>query len=1061
MSGRPAIAKLSPPGTGRTLARPRVSQRLEAQLAESNVWVAAPAGYGKTTAAVDLVRQRGAATLWLRVDEGDQDVASFFHYLSLAAPSAVAKALPRYGPEYADQLPAFSRRFFRALFAGLPPNTLLVLDDLHHADTEDFRAVLSILVRETPSTVRCLGLSRTLPPRDLADLLLSRHLAVLDQGLLQFSEPEARALVAERSHQAPVIDLAVAKGWAAGLVLLSEGHLAGAPLTPAGGDGPVGEAALFDVLGRQVFETLPESERSGLQILSLLPEITPQLAAEMVGSRDAETLLDRLHRRQLLTTGTAADRNTLRLHDLLRDFLHRRLEQTVPATQRAQLQRRAAEALAAAGRPVDAVELALAAGAWPLARALINDHAEALLDQGRRSTVIDWCDRLPEAERDSWLCYWRGVASLPDDAVAEIWLGRAWTLFESEGDLRGQHLAAARAVLTKTDSWRTHAGLSAWTRRATALLGKPWIPASSDEDLLVLVGMLRAMDFADDLAAAGPVGGALAIRLTERLAVRASGESVAMRLLASASVIEHAGSTGAADLFERAVDSVADDLRQKRIAPWILGLWLVAFGAVSGRYFPYARRGFPHDGGEHALRTAVALGEAEALPAVEFGALYHLQHLMRLRNDWEELAAFVDRLAAVADSRHTTQVAVVADCQAALHTRNGDVPAATEACERFMTAIEAADEPPIERWPHFITRFQIRIAARDADTAIRELEAVLPLFDDGAVAERTRVCIAIAGAIDAKRRGSARYPERLRTAVEQLAAAGWSQILSNLPDLLAEMLDDALAQGTATDFCRRLIAQRRLSPPPQAGPSWPWPLRVQVLGDFGLAVDDAPLKLGGKPATRSLDILRILAVSKGRTCTLAALYDWLWPDSDGDQAKAACEQALHRLRRLVGRPDLVIQREGRLRLSSELVWVDLVAWEARAASAIESGDRAALRAAFLALPGALLPHEPPNPWSTVAADRVRDLTLGLADRLAAGDGDGQRARAIYLRCLELYPDSARVHGALISGRLARDDLVGALEDYARYERRQEAADEEVSSAIRALISPALRPPQGP
>ena len=54
---------------------------------------------------------------------------------------------------------------------------------------------------------------------------------------------------------------------------------------------------------------------------------------------------------------------------------------------------------------------------------------------------------------------------------------------------------------------------------------------------------------------------------------------------------------------------------------------------------------------------------------VEFGALYHLQLLMKMRNDFSEFATLIARLAEIADSRYTTQVAVAADCQAALHTR--------------------------------------------------------------------------------------------------------------------------------------------------------------------------------------------------------------------------------------------------------------------------------------------------------------------------------------------------------------------------------------------------------
>lgn len=75
-----------------------------------------------------------------------------------------------------------------------------------------------------------------------------------------------------------------------------------------------------------------------------------------------------------------------------------------------------------------------------------------------------------------------------------------------------------------------------------------------------------------------------------------------------------------------------------------------------------------------------------------------------------------------------------------------------------------------------------------------------------------------------------------------------------------------------------------------------------------MELNGAPVNPGAKPPTRSLDILRVLAISKDHACSLQDIYEWLWPDAEGDQAKAACEQALHRLRKLLSAPHLIVQR---------------------------------------------------------------------------------------------------------------------------------------------------------
>lgn len=1057
-----SIAKLLPPSLSRVVSRPRVATRIADNLTASNCWLSAPAGYGKTTAVVDYLSAQAGRIVWYRIDEGDQDVASFFHYLSLALADPAAP-LPLFGPEYAEHPQAFARRFFRTWFAALPAGAILVLDDLQDADGEAFRSILSVLFQELPDQIGCICLSRTLPPAELQALLLAGRLRVLGQDVLQFSEAEARALIEDRQPgQGAALPIERARGWAAGLMLLAEPGIA-ATLALEGADPATGgESALFDVLGRQMFEGLPSGEQDMLLKLSLFSEITPKLAAAMVGSHDAGQVLDRLYRRQLLVSrGEQSERGAFRLHDLLRDFLNRRLVSLMSVDDQARLRETAALALEQSGAPDEAIDLALLGGAWGLARRLILRRAEDLLAQGRRATLIDWCARFPAAEQDAWLCYWRGVAHVPDDQEAEAWLAKAWSLFEEAGDLEGQHLSAARAVLVKTDSWRTHTGLSLWTQRALTLLARPTPALRPNDELLVLMGLLRALDFADDYRDAAPKASALAARLLARLDAPKPEDQVNLRLLASATILEHAGSMGHAELFEQAVDAVARDLGDTTISPWVLGLWLVAFGSVSGRYFPYGRRGFPYADAEAALRAAIAIGETESLPAVEFGALYHLQYQMKLANNRGELATLIGRLGEVADSRHTTQVAVLADCQAALHTLRGDAGQALAACARFMAAIEAADEPPIERWPHFITQFQAMLAARTAAEAAAYLAGLAPLFD-GAVGERTLACIRVAEAFDAKWAAAGDYPDRLQIAIKALASAGWSATLANLPDLLAELLADALDRGMDVEFCRRLIAQRRLSPPQRRPQSWPWALKIHVLGEFRLERDAGPLDFGAKPAARSLDLLRVLAVVKDHTCSLAALHDGFWPDADGDMAKAACEQALHRLRKLLGRADLIVQREGKLKLAMDQIWIDLDDWEQAVHEA--SVEIARLEALFLAFPGPLLAHERENPWSTTAAERVRGMLLEIA--LGLGEhyerqGVGDQARRIHLRSLDFYPQAARVHEALIGGSLARDDMVSAWEDYERFQRsRSGEDDDEVSPALQALLRRGVKPGAG-
>jgi ATP/maltotriose-dependent transcriptional regulator MalT len=114
------IAKLAAPRATRIVRRTRVLSAIDRGLRTGACWIAAPAGYGKTLAVTEYLQRTKAPYVWYRVDEDDQDVASFFHYMTLSMQGArVSRALPAFGPEYGDQPLQFARRFFRAYLAKL------------------------------------------------------------------------------------------------------------------------------------------------------------------------------------------------------------------------------------------------------------------------------------------------------------------------------------------------------------------------------------------------------------------------------------------------------------------------------------------------------------------------------------------------------------------------------------------------------------------------------------------------------------------------------------------------------------------------------------------------------------------------------------------------------------------------------------------------------------------------------------------------------------------------------------------------------------------------------
>ena len=104
MTARRTPAKLVRPRGGDVVPRKRLYRRLDAAREVRCVWLASPGGYGKTALVTGWIEVRRLPCLWYQCDASDGDVATFFHFLGIAAGAGrgnAGVALPHFTPEYA------------------------------------------------------------------------------------------------------------------------------------------------------------------------------------------------------------------------------------------------------------------------------------------------------------------------------------------------------------------------------------------------------------------------------------------------------------------------------------------------------------------------------------------------------------------------------------------------------------------------------------------------------------------------------------------------------------------------------------------------------------------------------------------------------------------------------------------------------------------------------------------------------------------------------------------------------------------------------------------------
>jgi DNA-binding SARP family transcriptional activator len=224
----------------------------------------------------------------------------------------------------------------------------------------------------------------------------------------------------------------------------------------------------------------------------------------------------------------------------------------------------------------------------------------------------------------------------------------------------------------------------------------------------------------------------------------------------------------------------------------------------------------------------------------------------------------------------------------------------------------------------------------------------------------------------------------------------------------------ALDAGMETEYVRQLVARRGLAPPEDRTPEhWPWPLRLRTLGRFEIARDGAALEVRGKAQKKPLELLRALVALGSEGVDASRLAALLWPDVDGDAAKASFDTTLYRLRKLLALDSALLLAEGKLSLDRRQCWVDVWAFEhivreadARAQAAGATAEEVVPlgRALLDAYPGHFLAGDEDSRWAMDLRDRLRSklvrTVLALGNRLQA-TGRWNEAVTLYQRTLEL------------------------------------------------------------
>lgn len=1023
--------KILPPSSEGAVPRRRLFKLLDQGIKRQILWIAAPAGSGKTTLAASYLQDRNLPCLWYRMDAGDDDLATFFYYLGLGAGHSGSpddRPLPLLTPEYSLGIPTFFRRFFEEVSRRLGSPAVLVFDNYHHVPPAS--ALHDLLAQGLEAVAGRLAViisSRNEPPVSFGGFQARGSLAQLGWPELRLSREETRAVVRSRRGRAtPEKALAqlhaATEGWVAGLVLLAES------LASQGAGLPLPEhltpVQIFNYFAGEVFGKLPAPTREVLLTTALLPVIPGDLAASLTGIPGAPEILARFSREHFFTERAPGPTPAYRYHLLFREFLLAQARATLSAERIRTVQRRGAELLRQAGLIEDAAVLWRECGDWSALAELVCAAAPKLFAQGRAGLLATWLGTLPEEVRQAepWLLYWQGIVEMLGDLRrGRGHLEQAYAQFKARDEAPGLYLAWAGIIDTFTYEWSDFTPLDRWIAELAVLRHQfPDFP-SPEIDARVTAGIFCALMYRQPQHPELP---GWEERLKDMLLLGQAAAQLRM-VMSSHLLLYYMWWLG--DLAKAAV--ITKTLRQgggiDHAAPLPVIIWS---GIEAGYHWMTANPA----GCVESAREGLRMADDSGIHLWDFMLCAQGVYGTLSAGDSAQAANFLARMEASIFPG------------ALQHAGHYHFLAAWEALGQDKSAL--AEEHA--RIAHRL----VEQAGTPFTLAASKFGLGEVLIERGQVAEALALlseALAIGRAIRSKTTefqalirlayGSFQLAEeeQARIWLAEGFAMGREQGFFNYawwrPRLISTLCAKALEAGIEAEYVRELVTRRRanLELPVRSLEEWPWELKIYTLGRFEVFIDGHPLRFSGRVQQTPLNLLKALAAFGGTGVPQEQIEAALWPDSDGDAAHTAFGTNLHRLRKLLANDDFIQVKDGLVTLDPRRVWLDLWAFEklseggpkGPALQDLPDGERA------LALYcGHLLPGEAGKSWTLSARERLRARYLrtlaAVAERLAA-NGDPLGAARHYERGLEVDD-------------VAEEFYQGLMQCYSRLGKRAEA-----------------------
>ena len=1027
------MGKLIRPILTDVFLRKRLFFMLNQMRKQPAIWVSGPAGCGKTTLVNSYLEARRIPCLWYEVDGGDADLATFFYYLGQAAKKAAPRKrrfLPLFTPEYLQDIPTFTKRFFEKLYERLQIPSVVVFDNYQEVSGESpFHEAILKGISNIPPGINAILISRSAPPSALIRLRANHLLGILAWKELRLTIEESAGIVKLRSKQKlskeTIAELhKAADGWTAGLVLMLE-RAKIEDIEPQKA-GKVKPEEIFDYFASEVFDRTDKEVQDFLLKTSILPKMTPRMAEELSGLSSASRLLSMLSRNNYFTEKRFHSEPIYQYHSLFRKFLLSRAKETLSQESLLALLRRAASLLDDDGQIEAAVSLLCEVSDWEGMVRLIMKHAPLMVEQGRYRPLEEWLNSLPKEvmENNPWLLFWMGICSLPfSPSQNQPYFEEAYQRFKSQGDIIGIIHACWGMVQSIMFMAADYGPLDRWIS-VLEELGRTFKEFPSEEvELRFTSAMFSA------LVCRQPQHPEIEIWANRALSLAERSSDLTLKFQTISTEAAYRVIIGDFAKSLPAMNSLKKMAQSRESSP------LIQIGLAFLEAYHNNLSGF-HEKCLNAVSDALEVSRTTGIHTFDSIVLYQGVLSALMVSDYKRASNFLEEMGSSLSRVRPWDVVLYHSAKTQEALFRGDLGQAAYHVELATKMRIEIGFAPITGWCHIQNAYVMHAQGRHREASEHLAHAVdFGRRVRGPNNEYAALLAEALFAFDQEIEESGLVLLRKSFALGK--ERGYFGMWGFLPSGMAKLCVKALQAGIEVEYVQELIRRLRIVPDQSAInlENWPWHLRVFTLGRFELLKDGKPIQFSRKVQQKPLSLLKVLIALGGREVKEEQTADILWPEADGDAAHNAFFSALHRLRQLVGYEKALHLREGKLTMDNRCFWVDAWAlehiWRQADVQRKEGRIDIAIQLSEKAIEmyrGHFLSGETEQPWMVFLRERLRSKYLSCVNRLGQHwqqVGNGEKAIECYQRGLD-------------ADDLAEEFYQGLMTCYQRLNRETEA-----------------------